>query len=56
MTCALDADVLKQINEAREGSNKTSFPTIARWLEDEQGVKIQPNTIRNHFVAGHQHD
>lgn len=57
LTCALDDDILKQIVEGREQTPKpVSFPTISRWLEGAHNVKIQPNTIRNHFVAGHHHD
>lgn len=56
MTCALDASVLKQIHDARDPQKQAtliSFPVISKWLEHDQGVKIQPTTIRNHFVAGH---
>ena len=59
LTCALDPEVLKQIHEARDaGKTKPliAFPTISRWVEEETGRKIQPNTIRNHFVAGHHSD
>ena len=56
ITCALPNDVLKQVNQAREADHRIPFPTISRWLWDEHQVNIQPATVRNHFVAGHQND
>lgn len=59
MTCALDGDILKQIHEARDktaGAPTVPFTLISQWLEAETGKKIQPATIRNHFVAGHHND
>jgi hypothetical protein len=58
ITCQLDDSIIDQIHDARDPANghPIPFPTIARWLESETGKVIQPNTIRNHFVAGHHND
>lgn len=55
-TCSLDEGILAQIHAGRRATPKVPYPVIARWLEAETGQKIQPNTIRNHFIAGHVDD
>lgn len=57
LTCALDEDALSQVHAGRARKPKpVSFEIISKWLEDDRDVKIQPNTIRNHFVAGHHNE
>ena len=53
VTCALDESLLSQVHDARRDDKPVSYPVIAKWLEIETGRKYLPNTIRNHFVAGH---
>ena len=56
-TCNLDPDLLNQVHAARSDDTKLiSYEMISKWLEQAEDIKIQPNTIRNHFVAGHQND
>lgn len=53
MTCNLPADLLTEVEAARESSPRISFPLISKWLKTEHGIMITQATIRNHFVAGH---
>lgn len=56
MTCNLPAEVLSQVETARTQEPVVSFKIISRWLKDDQGIEILPATLRNHFIAGHDHD
>lgn len=58
MTCTLlPGDVLAQVHAGRAREPKpVAFPVISRWLEKEHNIKIQPTTLRSHFVSGHADD
>jgi hypothetical protein len=56
LTCALPQALREQVEDGRSREGKPiPFETISKWLAGE-GHKIQPNTMRNHFVAGHHND
>lgn len=55
-TCMLPPNLRVQVADARHRTPKPiSFEVISKWLEGE-GHKVLPNTLRNHFVAGHPND
>jgi hypothetical protein len=57
LTCGLSEEVLSQVHQGRARDPKpVSFETISKWLDDVHGKKIQPATLRNHFVAKHHDD
>lgn len=54
ITCSLPEEIISEIHRGRAREPKpVAFEMIAKWVESETGRKIQPNTIRNHFVAKH---
>lgn len=56
MTCNLPPEVLAQVEDARHREDAVPFKLIARWLKEDQDIDLLQATIRNHFVAGHDHD
>ena len=57
LTCGLPDNVLAEVHAGRAREPKpVSFETISKWLDDVHGKKVQPATLRNHFVSKHHND
>ena len=53
-TCASVPRVVRnEIAKTKKDLPGISWPTISAWLKERRGISLKPNTLRSHFVGGH---